>query len=233
MTSYRIRPIRFTLIASLLIPAAHLDTFYDHFYAYLTGNVLNDIIRQHWDIVIVSIVIFLACLIPLSFRRKANWAEYGLVTAFFVSLFVEMYGIPFTILLAQKWFYQSDIFHPKGIIDFHLLGTHFEMDLPMVYAAALIIAGALIIVVAWITLYYGVKRNTLVTTGVYATSRHPQYLGFILIITGWLIGWPTLLTIMLVPILIYRYVRAAQQEEMEVPDRVAYQRYKERVPFMI
>lgn len=225
--------LRILLVTALCAPIAFSNIFYDHFYAYLTGNVLDDIIRQQWDIVVLSILLFLACLIPLSFRRKAKWAEYGLVTAFFVSLFVEMYGIPFTILFAQKWFYSPNIVHPDSLINFHLLGANIKMDLPMVYAAFLMLIGALIIIISWLTLYFGVRKNKLVTYGVYAFSRHPQYLGFIIIIGGWFVGWPTILTVMLSPILIFKYIRVARLEEKETPYPVDYNSYRARVPFLI
>jgi protein-S-isoprenylcysteine O-methyltransferase Ste14 len=226
-------PFRMLFVAAICVPAAFPETFCAHFRAYLTGNVLDDIIWRQWHIVVLSILLFLACLVPLSFRRNVQWAEYGLVTAFFVSLFVEMYGIPFTILLAHKWFYQATIVHPTSVIDFHLLGVHFRMDLPMVYAAVLMTVGALLVVVGWVTLYFGVKTKSLVTNGVYACSRHPQYLGFIMIVGGWLIGWPTMLTMVLAPILILVYVRTARHEENEVPDLAQYRSYREMVPFLI
>ena len=233
LVKHRNFPFRLLLVAAICVPIVFANEFYDHFYAYLTGNVLNDIITKQWDIVVLSILVFLAFLIPLSFRRKVNWAEYGLVSAFFVSLFVEMFGIPFTILFAQKWFYQPSIVHPASVIDFHLLGVYFTMDLPMAYAAVLMAVGALLIIVGWVTLYFGVKRKKLVTNGVYAFSRHPQYLGFIIIISGWIIGWPTMLTLVLAPILIFKYFRVARHEEKEVPYLADYHSYREKVPFLI
>ena len=231
--TYRTLPLRALLVAAICVPIVFYDVFYEHFYAYLTGNVLDDIVRREWHIVVLSILLFLAFLIPLSFRRKVKWTEYGLVTAFFVSLFVEMYGIPFTILFAQKWFYQPDITYPATIIDYHLFGVYITMDLPMVYAAVLMTIGALLVIAGWVTLYFGVKKKKLVTSGIYAFSRHPQYLGFIITIIGWLIGWPTMITMVLSPILIFKYIQVARNEEKEVSDLVEYSSYKEKVPFFI
>ena len=231
--SYRTLPLRALMVAAICVPIAFHRVFYEHFYAYLTGNVLNDILKRQWHIVVISILLFLAFLIPLSFRRKVKWTEYGLVTAFFVSLFVEMYGIPFTILFAQKWFYKPGTIYPATVIDYHLLGVNITMDLPMVYAAALMIIGGSLVIAGWVTLYFGVKKKSLVTNGIYAFSRHPQYLGFIIIIFGWFIGWPTILTVVLSPILIFKYFQVARNEEKEVSDLVEYRSYKERVPFFI
>ncbi|MBS1223626.1 MAG: isoprenylcysteine carboxyl methyltransferase, partial [Proteobacteria bacterium] len=38
------------------------------------------------------------------------------------------------------------------------------------------------------------RRHRLAITGPYARVRHPQYIGFILIMTGFLFQWPTLVT---------------------------------------
>jgi hypothetical protein len=46
--------------------------------------------------------------------------------------------------------------------------------------------------------------------------RHPQYVGFILIMLGFLAQWSTLLTLLMFPILVVMYVRLARQEEQEV-----------------
>ena len=104
----------------------------------------------------------------------------------------------------------------------------------MSYAALLMIIGALFIIIGWITLYRNVKRTGLVTNGIYQYSRHPQYLGFILVIIGWFIGWPTILTLVFTPILIYRYIRLCKTEEYEIQNQYPeYKNYKTRVPFFI
>ena len=222
----------FILLA--VIPLIYYQEFYQHFYAYLTGNIITYVITKQWHIVILSILLFTAFLIPLSFRRKANWVERGLVGAFFVSLFIEMYGVPLTILLASKYFYPSNFITPGSSVDFKLLGVRFSMDLAMSYAALIMTIGTFLVIIGWITLYQNVKNNRLVTTGIYSLSRHPQYLGFILVIIGWLIGWPTLITLVFTPILIYKYIQVCQIEESEISNRIqAYQQYKKDVPFFI
>ncbi len=217
----------------MLMPLFYFKDFYQHFYAYLTGNVLTNLITKQWHIVVLSILLFGAFLIPLSFRRKANWAEYSLVSAFFISLFIEMYGIPLTVLFASKYFFTlKDL--PSDVVAFEFLGVGFGMDLAMAYGAVLMTIGGLLIMMAWITLYRKIKMEGLVTSGIYSYSRHPQYFGFILIIAGWFIGWPTILTAVFAPILIYKYIRVCRAEEKEVSTQFSqYQGYKERVPFFI
>lgn len=191
------------------------------------------VIKRQWIVVFISILLFVGFLIPLSFRRKANWTEYGLVTAFFVSLFIEMYGIPLTIMFASKYFGRANISLPHNQIEFRILGYGFGMDLPMVYGAVLIVLGTLLVVIGWITLYINVKKRGLVTTGIYSFSRHPQYLGFIMLIAGWLVGWPSILTLLFVPVLIFMYVRVCLLEEMEMAEVPGYAEYHARVPFFI
>jgi protein-S-isoprenylcysteine O-methyltransferase Ste14 len=45
--------------------------------------------------------------------------------------------------------------------------------------------------------------------------RHPQYVGFILVMFGFLLQWPTLLTLVMFPVLVFMYVRLARTEERE------------------
>ncbi|UCE74970.1 MAG: DUF1295 domain-containing protein, partial [Methanomassiliicoccales archaeon] len=69
--------------------------------------------------------------------------------------------------------------------------------------------------------------------GIYSFSRHPQYFGFILMIIGWLIGWPTILTVIFTPILIFMYLRVCKIEEKELSHIKEYEIYKNKVPFLI
>ena len=94
---------RIFIVILFLLPLLFVQEFYLHFYAYLSSNVITEVVTRQWMVVLFFIILFMAFLIPLSYRRKAGWVEYGLVAAFFVSLFVEMYGIPLTILLASKY----------------------------------------------------------------------------------------------------------------------------------
>ncbi len=224
-------PIRIFFLILFIIPLIYFNDFYQHFYVYLTGNIITLVIRDQWHIVLVSIALFLAFLIPLSYRRKADWVEKGMVSAFFISLFVEMYGIPLTILFASKYFYKAGILIPANVINFNILGVSFGMDLAMAYGEFLMILGIMFIVTGWVTLYKNIKKNEIVENGIYSYSRHPQYLGFILIILGWLVGWPTILTLILTPILIYKYVQVSRKEEEVIGNE--YRKYKKNVPFFV
>ena len=225
--------LKLIIILLILIPIIFWKDFSIHIYSHFSGTILPQVITSQWHIVILNIIIFLTFLIPLSFRRKINWKEYGLVTAFFISLFVEMYGIPLTIFFVSKSIYSSEISTASIVYEFTFLGVGIAMDLAMLYATILMIIGTFLILIAWITLYKKIKTNRLVTSGIYNISRHPQYLGFILIILGWFIGWPTLLTAIFTPILIYKYINVCIAEENELSYDTDYHKYKEKVSFLI
>jgi methanethiol S-methyltransferase len=62
--------------------------------------------------------------------------------------------------------------------------------------------------------------------------RHPQYAGFILITTGFLFQWPTLVTLAMFPILVFMYVHLARREERDAQAEFgdAYSRYAANTP---
>ena len=226
-------PIRMMLLVLIIIPIIFFKDFYVHIHSHFTGSLLSNIIKNQWLIVILNIALFLSFLIPLSFRRKINWKEFGIVTAFFISLFIEMYGIPLTVFFTSNYFSGSGGEVPNTFIRFTFLGVQIDMSLAMVYGTVLMIIGMFLIIIGWITLYRNIEEDTIVTKGIYSFSRHPQYFGFILIVIGWLIGWPTILTVVFAPILIYMYVRVSKIEEKELSDIEEYQIYKGKVPFFI
>ena len=88
---------------------------------------------------------------------------------------------------------------------------------------------------AWRVLYAAQQAHRLATTGPYAHVRHPQYMGFILIMLGFLVQWPTILTLAMFPILVWMYVRLARREEREVRAEFGetYARYAATTPAFI
>lgn len=231
--NYKNLPFRLMVFLLILIPIIFLKDFYQHIYSHFTGTILPTVITHQWHIVLINILIFISFLIPLSFRRKINWKEYGLVSAFFISLFVEMYGIPLTIMFASKSINSPNVGFANVVYEFEFLGARIAMDMAMLYASVLIVIGTIFIIVGWVTLYRKIKKEELVTTGIYSYSRHPQYFGFILIIIGWLVGWPTILTVIFSLILIYKYVKVCKVEEKELEHIKKYQKYKNDVSFLI
>jgi protein-S-isoprenylcysteine O-methyltransferase Ste14 len=99
----------------------------------------------------------------------------------------------------------------------------------------LILAGFLVIGMAWRVLHEAQRRHMLAMTGPYAYVRHPQYVGFVLVLVGFLVQWPTLLTLAMFPVLVVMYARLAKHEEREMRTAFgdAYDRYAARVPAFV
>jgi protein-S-isoprenylcysteine O-methyltransferase Ste14 len=98
-----------------------------------------------------------------------------------------------------------------------------------------IFGGFILLAAAWNVLYKAQCGHTLAVGGPYAHLRHPQYLGFILIMVGFLLQWPTLLTIIMFPILVWMYVKLARREEQDAQAEFGntYAEYATLVPAFI
>jgi protein-S-isoprenylcysteine O-methyltransferase Ste14 len=226
---------RLLLIFLSIIPFLFWQPFYEHFYTYLTGTVINGIIKSQWHLVVFFILLFTVFAVPLTYRKRAKWIDYSLISAFFISLFIEMYGIPLTLLFASKYLFTPEAVLPANVIEFYFLGVGIGMDHAMLYGSILMIMGMALILFGWWSLYSQSKHPGFACSGFYKYSRHPQYLGFILLIIGWFFGWPTILTLFFSPILIYKYIRAAKEEEKDMILNFGqnYLDYKENTPFLI
>lgn len=193
-----------------------------------------------WLLVIVNSAIFILFAYSFTkFKTKRDWRTFGTFSAFVVAYFAEMYGFPLTIYLLSGWLskYYPGINlygHDTG----HLLHTLLDIkgnphwDPLHILSNILIFGGLYLIFSAWSTLYKAQKKHQLATTGLYARVRHPQYDGFILIIIGFLLQWPTIITLIMFPILVYMYVKLARNEEREVATEFGeeYKSYAEKTP---
>jgi protein-S-isoprenylcysteine O-methyltransferase Ste14 len=84
-------------------------------------------------------------------------------------------------------------------------------------------------------LYDAQQARSLATTGPYSYVRHPQYVSFVLVMFGFLLQWPTILTLAMFPVLAVMYVRLARTEENDarVAFGDAYNTYAGEVPGFI
>ena len=193
-----------------------------------------------WVLVILNSAIFI--IFAFSFTKpktKRDWRSFGAFSAFIVALFTEMYGYPLTIYLLSGWLQSRypgvDWFaHDSGHLLEMLFGwranPHFGPFHMLSFA--FIGGGFWLLAAAWKVLYAAQRAHGLATSGPYARLRHPQYAGFVLIMFGFLVQWPTLLTLIMFPVLVYMYARLAQREEREVEAEFGetYRRYAARTP---
>ena len=196
-----------------------------------------------WSLVVINSAVFI--IFAFSFfkpRTKRDWRTFGGFSAFIVALFVEMYGFPLTIYLASGWIAQKfpgiDPFsHDAGHLWYTLLGFKGNPHLNPIHLASnlFILAGFLLLAASWRVLYKAQDDGRLATTGPYSWVRHPQYAAFIAIMSGFLLQWPTVITLIMFPILVTVYVRLARREEVEVRATFgpAWEDYASRTPAFV
>lgn len=193
-----------------------------------------------WSLALINAAVFI--LFAASFARprtSRDWRSFGAFSAFIVALFAEMYGFPLTIYLASGWlaarFPGVDFFsHEAGHLWHTLFGWEGDPHFDPLHVAsfALIGAGFWLLAAAWPVLYSAQRSGSLAMTGPYAHLRHPQYAAFLLIMTGFLLQWPTLVTLAMYPVLAVVYLRLVQAEETDALRTfgVAYEEYARRTP---
>ena len=193
-----------------------------------------------WSLVAINSAVFI--MFAFSFfkpRTGRDWRSFGAFSAFLVALFAEMYGYPLTIYLLSGWlqsrfpnvdWFSHDAGHLLEMIFGWRANPHFGVFHILSY---LFIGGGFILIArAWGTLYEAQRGRRLATSGPYAHVRHPQYAGFVLVMFGFLLQWPTLLTLAMFPVLVFMYVRLARAEEVEAAREfgAAHAAYAQHVP---
>ena len=193
-----------------------------------------------WSLVIVNIGLF--AFFILSFLRpaqKREWRSMGATLAFFVALFTEMYGFPLTIyiltgFLGTKYPALNPFSHASGHLWLAFLGGGAAMmTIIHIISNGLVFIGFMIMWKAW-KLIHGAKGE-LVTEGPYSYVRHPQYAGLFIIMIGMLIQWPTIITALMFPVLVFAYYRLSKREESDMIKMFGdeYKRYIEKTPMFI
>jgi len=197
-----------------------------------------------WSLVIINSLVFI--IFAFSFatpRTRRDWRSFGAFSAFLIALFTEMYGFPLTIYLLSGWlgsrypeidFLSHDAGHLLEVMLGELAGWEVNPHFGPFHVASyvLIFAGFVLLAKSWGILYEAQRRHELAASGPYAYVRHPQYLGFVSIMLGFLLQWPTLVTLTMFPILVYMYVRLARREEQDAIAEFGepYRRYIAETP---
>lgn len=215
------------------------------FYAHSTGAAASSWEGEswygNWGAVAFSVLLFTAFVVALlrPFKRR-DWRGLGVAEAYLVALFTEMFGVPLTIyLLGSVLGVKIGLSGLEG----HLWATMLDRlgVLPLAQGAALVMGVSVVLILAGLALMAAGwwlvwrARGELVTRGLYAWIRHPQYTGFILIIVAFLVQWPTIITLVMFPILVVTYRRLAVREEAELEARFGemYTAYRRRVPMFL
>ncbi|MEC9341029.1 MAG: isoprenylcysteine carboxylmethyltransferase family protein [Pseudomonadota bacterium] len=188
-----------------------------------------------WGLALVMVVIVSWVLYRyVAPKRWREWAGAGLIQAFIIALYAEMYGFPLTIYLLTG-FLGLDIpwLHLRG----HLWATLFGWGdagamIEMLVGYSLVFFGLSLLIEGWREVYRANTAGTLATDGLYAVVRHPQYTGIFLAIFGQLVHWPTIPTLVLFPVIVFAYYRLARREERDMENRFprAYAAYRQQVP---
>ncbi len=156
-------------------------------------------------LIILNILMVLAFLALLPYRRptKHIWKSRGTFIAFTIALMTEMFGWPLLIFIISPLIDVPVLAHKY----FQVIGRW-----PTTVGTAISIGGIILIVFGWVKIH---KAHGLVTSGIYRYMRHPQYTGIFLFTFGWIVHYPSFITLLFWPILMLAYMWLARQEERQ------------------
>ena len=196
-----------------------------------------------WTLAVLNAAVFI--FFAYSFytpTTRRDWRSLGMYSAFIVALFAEMYGFPLSLYFLSGWlasrFPGVDwLSHDAGHVLEMVFGWRANPHFGPFHALSLvfIVWGFWLLSGAWAVLYRAQRLGEMAVAGPYARIRHPQYVAFVLIMFGFLLQWPTLITVAMFPILVVAYWRLSKAEERDSLARFgeAYARYAATTPAFI
>lgn len=188
-----------------------------------------------WGAAAISIVIvswfFYRVFVPKTWKE---WTRAGVVQAFIIAFYAEMYGFPVTLYALTRWF-GLDVAGTfwDGNLWIYLTGTPAAMLVSMILGYSIALFGIVLIGASWREVYRARRENRMATEGPYAIVRHPQYTAFFLIVFGeGVVHWPTVFSLAAFPVVVIAYFGLARKEERQMAQRFGdeYLQYRKRVP---
>ncbi|WP_028571711.1 methyltransferase family protein [Desulfonatronum lacustre] len=183
-------------------------------------------------IVIVSWLLY-RYLAPQSWKE---WSSAGVIQAFIIAFYAEMYGFPLTIYFLARFFGLDLKLAEGGNLWAQLFGTPVAHIVAMLIGYAIVFSGAILVADGWRRVHQARKEDRLVTDGVYAKVRHPQYTGLFLIVFGeGIVHWPTIVSVIAFPVIVFAYTLLARKEEGWMVEKFGeeYRDYQRSVPMFI
>lgn len=184
----------------------------------------------------IWIGIYSIFLLFIPFYKKSQWKPAGAMGAFIVAFAIEMFGVPFSMYAIGALF-GSQL--PEGILWGHTLQQYIGV-MGTWLGVVVTLIGLGLVILGWKQIHkqYWSKeegKGDLVTGGIYAYIRHPQYTGFFLITFGMMLEWATLPLIVLYSILLVLYVRLAKREEKDMEKEFGqeYAEYRKKTKMFI
>lgn len=188
---------------------------------------------------LAAIVVVVISWLMYRYLAPASWKEWtraGVLQGFIIAFYAEMYGFPLTIYFLARVFGLDVAWREGGNLWAQLFGTPAAHLVAMLIGYAFVFAGATLVAEGWRRIHRARREGRLVTDGVYARMRHPQYAGLFLIVFGeGIVHWPTIVSVVAVPVIVIAYTVLARKEERQMMQQFGqkYREYQRRVPMFI
>ncbi len=190
-----------------------------------------------WSLaVIVAVIVSWLMYRYLAPDSWKEWTRAGVLQAFIIAFYAEMYGFPLTIYFLARFFGLDLAWSEGGNLWAQLFGTPTAHFIAMLLGYAIVFCGASLVADGWRRIHQARREDSLMSDGIYAYIRHPQYTGLFLIVFGeGIVHWPTILSVIAFPVIVIAYTLLALREEKQMLSKFGndYRQYQQRVPMFI